>query len=173
MCPSDRQLCMLVGRRFCLVECTVLPPGCVCGLTISRCGAEAMSQIYIPNLAKLSVRQNGTEVVLLFNDRRICSLPWGHALQVARAITAQARRAEEIEKAEQVSFDHGLMLRTGAPFGLALNARVRQAGEHKAAWDRTLRRALPGGVKSQEKVGVPTVRHAAKEKGDGPTKQDN
>jgi hypothetical protein len=119
--------------------------------------------IYAPRLAKLSVRQSGTEVVLLFNGRRVCSLPWGHALQVAQALTVQARRAEELEKHERVAFDHGLMLRTGAPFGLAFNARVRQLGEHAAVWNGKLRRYLPGGVKSKEKVGTPAVRHAKPE----------
>lgn len=116
--------------------------------------------IYIPKLARLTIQQNGTEVVMLFNGRRICSLPWGHALQVARALTIQARRAEEVEKHEQVSFDHGLMLRTGAPFGIAFNRTIRQIGEHKAAWHRSLRRYLPGGVKSQEKLGTPIVTHS-------------
>jgi len=126
-----------------------------------------MGQIYIPKLERLTVRQNGTEVLLLLNGRRVCSLPWGHGLQLARALTIQARRAEEIEKHEQVSFDHGLMQRTGAPFGLAFNRAIRQIGEHKAAWNRSLRRYLPGGVKSQEKLGTPTVRHAKPKESNG------
>jgi hypothetical protein len=113
--------------------------------------------IITPKSETISVRQNGMEVLLLHNGRRVASVPWQHALQLAKAIQATARRAEEIEKHDQVAFDHAIMRRVGAPFGLALNCHVRTLGDQMAAWNSKLRRYLPGGVRSQERLGVPTV----------------
>lgn len=125
--------------------------------------------IHTPHLEQLTIKQDGTQVILLHNGTRVVGMPWGQALVLAKALQTQARRAEEIEKHEQVAFDHALMLRTGAPCGLAFNCKIRAIGEHEAAWNGKLRRYLPGGVKSREKVGTPTLCHApAKEAICGP-----
>lgn len=97
--------------------------------------------------------------MLIESGRAITELPWEAALQLSRAIQAKARRAEEIAKAEAVAMDHAILLRSGAPFGLALNRRVRAFAEHLAVTSRRLQRYMPGGVKSQESLGVPVVRH--------------
>jgi hypothetical protein len=43
------------------------------------------------------------------------------------------------------------------PFGLTDNPVAQAEVAKEAAWNRELRRALPGGVRSSEVVGTPTV----------------
>lgn len=108
----------------------------------------------------ITIRQEGTRVHLIIDGRLVADLPWNAALEVAQAIRAQAGRAEEIAKREQVIFDHALLLRAGSPFGLALDPYLRREAAKVAQWDSTLRRALPGGIRSRETFGTPAiVRH--------------
>lgn len=76
---------------------------------------------------------------------------------LAGALIQQARDAEEQAKAEQVAADAALLLRTGAPFGFTSDPKIRDEAGKQAAHDRTLRRALPGGIKSKEMFGRPAV----------------
>jgi hypothetical protein len=107
--------------------------------------------------SSITIRQEGTRVLLIINGRAVADLPWEAAGEVARAMLVQARKAEEIAKHELVAMDHAILLRVGAPFGLAFDPRIRAEGEKAAQWDSSLRRYLPGGVKSQEKFGTPTI----------------
>lgn len=116
----------------------------------------------------LTIHQEGDRVHLIVNGRIVADLPWNAALEVAQAIRAQAARAEEVAKREQVAYDHAIALRLGLPFGLAFNADIRKLGEQAAQFDRGLRRYLPGGIRSQESVGTPSViRHLPRRKPNG------
>ncbi|MGH9158189.1 MAG: hypothetical protein ACRD1K_20665 [Acidimicrobiales bacterium] len=105
----------------------------------------------------VTVRREGPKVVLLVQGRRLMDLPWGAALELGQAFIHQARRIEEIEKRDQVVFDQAILNRKGIKIGLAVDPRLREQAMQEAHWNSNLRRYLPGGVASQEAVGIPTI----------------
>ena len=81
--------------------------------------------------------------------------PMAHELY--RALIIKAREAEEQDKAAQIAFDAAILLRAGANFGLTSDPRIQEEAKKESAWNSDLRRYMPGGVKSREIFGTPTV----------------
>ena len=107
---------------------------------------------------KALLRQEGDRVLIHINDSTTLNMSWKEAETFWRAIKRKAQAAEEWAKAESIAFDHAILQRVGAPFGgLSSNPEIQALGEHEAAWNRDLRRYIRGGVKKQERVGVPGV----------------
>ena len=84
------------------------------------------------------------------------------ALELAEALRTQAKRAEEWEKASQIAADQAVLLRAGIPIGLTSHPVIQAEAAKIAAWDRDLRRYLPGGVRSQSVVGAPSIHPSAR-----------
>lgn len=103
------------------------------------------------------IRQDGDKVLLVIDGKAIV-LPWDGAIEIGQSLVGCGRKAEEIAKADQVAFDHAIAVRLALPFGFAFNPDVRKLGEQEAANNTQLRRYLPGGIKSEESMGTPTVR---------------
>jgi predicted ATPase len=103
------------------------------------------------------VRQEAACVIVIF-EGKAAVMPWEAADELARAITQKARQAEEVAKAEHIALDQALLLRAGATIGLSNNRWIRRLAGIEAAHNPMLRRFMPGGVKSQEMFGTPTVR---------------
>lgn len=120
-----------------------------------------MTQILIPQYTQLSIRQEGTRVIVLHNGKALMDLTWDAAKQLSRAILIKALLAEEEAKAWDIIADQAILTRTGAPFGLTSNpAMLHEAGK-EAAWNRDLRRYIrgkhAGGIESQATVGTPAI----------------
>jgi hypothetical protein len=107
---------------------------------------------------KTIISQDGTRVAITIDGSYIESMPWQAALELARAITTQAKRAEEWDRALSIAQDQALLLRAGVPIGLSGNPAIKAEAAKQAAWDRDLRRYLTGGVRSNEIVGAPVIR---------------
>lgn len=114
-----------------------------------------MSQILTPTTAR--VRAEGRNVVVIKGGRTVFDMPWDAALALARAIYAKAKEAEEFAHAEAIVLDQAILTRLGVPIGLSDNRDIQQAAGREAAWNSKLRRYLPGGVRSQEIFGTPTI----------------
>lgn len=113
--------------------------------------------IITPNTKSFTIRQEGTRVLLFYGNQLITSMPYQAALELADALRSQGKKAEEIDQAESIIMDQAILLRTGAPFGITNNPAIMGEAAKEAAWNTRLRRALPGGVKSQEAVGTPSI----------------
>ena len=87
------------------------------------------------------------KVLCIANGSLLFDAPVAVALAMWAALCSQQRRLEEEAHAEQIAFDGGLLLRTGAPFGLTDNPKLQHEVAKEAGHNRTLRRALPGGVR--------------------------
>jgi hypothetical protein len=107
----------------------------------------------------LTIRQDGTDVVLVINGKATV-IPWQHADELAAAIRSQARRAEEEAKKELIAADGSILLRKGIPIGLSDRRDIMNEVAHLAQYDRDLRRYIPGGVRSREQFGTPTIRQS-------------
>jgi len=112
---------------------------------------------------RFDIRHEGTTVILIYNGVTVCQLPWQAGLDLAKALQAQSKKAEEIAKAEQLIFDQALLMRSGAPFGLTNHPQIQAEASKEAQWNSELRRRLPGGVKAKGVVGSPAlIRHIPK-----------
>lgn len=120
-----------------------------------------MTRVHVPKVREVTVRQEGDRVLLLEGGRTVLELPWDAAVQLSKAILAQARKAEELVKAEQIIADQALLTRLGTPLGLTNNPAMLKAAANEAAWNRDLRRRVPlkraGGIKSGAVFGTPKL----------------
>jgi len=117
-----------------------------------------MVQIYVPKITRAVVKRDGTDVLIVMDNRKVLALPWDAALELARAITIQARRIEEQVKALSIVKDQALLMRSGAPFGLSSHPDILAEAKKEAIHNKELRKAIPfKGITSQEAVGRPTL----------------
>ncbi len=128
--------------------------------------------IYAPKIRQVSVRHDGTRVVLLERGKVIIELPWDAALDLSKAIHIQAKKAEEIAKAAKIIDDQAFLTRLGVPIGLTSNPAIKKEAAKEAAWNKALRKAIPpakaGGIKSQAVFGTPRlIQKRPKKKGQG------
>lgn len=109
----------------------------------------------------LTIRQDGTRVMLLHQGRCLCSMPWQAALDLAHAIRMQARRAEELDRAPAIIHDQAIVTRLGLRFGLTAHPTLLREACKEAAWNRDLRRYIPSGkargLDRQSVVGAPRL----------------
>jgi hypothetical protein len=113
---------------------------------------------------RVDVRQEATQVVVIRNGTTIFDMPWDAALQLAQAIYTQAKRAEELAKADAIAGDQAILLRLGVPLGLSDRSDIRHEAQQRAAWDSDLRRYIPlrrakgvGGIRSAAAFGTPRI----------------
>ena len=104
-----------------------------------------MSQILIPQYTQVSIRQEGTRVIILHNGKALMDLTWEAAKQLSRAILVKALLAEEEAKAWDIIADQAILTRTRSPFGLTSDLR------------RYIRGKRAGGIESQSVVGTPAI----------------
>lgn len=120
-----------------------------------------MTHIIVPQTRSLNIRQEGDRVVVIEEGRLVLDMPYQGARALARALLAQAARAEEQAKAEAIIADQAILTRLGVPFGLTNTPALLKAAANEAAWNSKLRRYIPpgraGGIASQAVVGTPTV----------------
>ena len=84
-------------------------------------------------------------------------VPWNMALSIGRSLIKQAKIVEEHVKAPGIIKDQALLQRVGFPIGLTNNPAIQKEAMKEAVNSKELRKAFPGGIKSQSAVGTPTV----------------
>lgn len=112
-------------------------------------------------LKEATVRQEGERVLLLHNGRLLFSLPWAAALDLARALFVQGKRAEEEANAARIVIDQAILTRAGFPIGLSNRQDILAEAAKEAAWNSDLRRYMRGpqaaGIANQTVFGTPTI----------------
>lgn len=104
----------------------------------------------------VTIRQEGTSVLLIIEGKAVLNIPWEGAKELARGIQAKALKAEQLAKKELVIYDSAIAFRAGLPFTFSSNPVLRGEAVKVAQYDPKLRRYMPG-IKSREIVGTPTV----------------
>lgn len=112
-----------------------------------------MSDFFIPKVLSVTVRREGSRVMLISKGTTILDLPWDAAKELSKVIRVQAARAEQTAKVEAVISDQAFLIRKGIPIALTPNPEVFKEAGKEAAHDRFLRRAIPGGVPTKVKFG--------------------
>lgn len=105
---------------------------------------------------EVRVQRDGDRVVIV-GLPAVTSMSWQKATEFARAILAQARRAEEEAKAEDIAIDQAFLARAGVPLRLTERADIMDAARIEAQHNTALRKQLPGGVRAEPTIGVPGV----------------
>lgn len=113
---------------------------------------------------RCNVRQEGAKVRVNIDNHTFLELDPRAALEFARMLKSVARQADEWAHAERIVADSALLMRTGAPCTLSSHPTILDAARSEAAWNRDLRRYLPGGVKARGVFGTPNVVKHAGEK---------
>lgn len=108
------------------------------------------------SIKHIQIIQEGNQVIFVYDGRPL-KMHWQSAIEIAKLIHTQAKKAEEQDNAIQIATDHAILFRAGFPIGLTSRPDIQEEAEHIAQYDRDLRRFMPGGVKSQERVGTPTI----------------
>jgi len=112
---------------------------------------------------KLRILQSGSDVILLKDGMLILEGGWDKMLELAQAIIKVSHLAEEWDKILTIAADNAVLIRAGVPIGLTNHPEIKKESIKLAINDRNLRRYMPGGVKSKEVFGTPTIiRGAAK-----------
>lgn len=107
-------------------------------------------------ITRITIGADGPRVLLTIEGKTV-SMPWEAADELALALRQKARAAEEEAKALLIAKDHAILLRLGVPLGLTDRADIRAEAAGIARYDRDLRRYLPGGIRSREHFGTPTI----------------
>jgi hypothetical protein len=103
------------------------------------------------------VRPEGAKVMVNIDSRVYLELEPRAAQQLAAALQQAGLVADEVLQAERIARDSAILMRAGEPFTLSDNPKILAEAAKQAAWDRELRTAMPGGVKSESIVGLPSL----------------
>ena len=106
------------------------------------------------------MRREGEHVLVQFTDGGksfVLQLEGKVAVEIGRMLMQQGRLAEEWACAERIARDSAILLRAGANITLGNHPEILEEAKKLSAWDSDLRRYLPGGVKSREAFGAPTI----------------
>ena len=101
----------------------------------------------------------GAKIHLVIDGKVIGSGHWTQFEAMCRAGIRACKQAEEYEQHDRMATDQALLLRTGAPFGMATRPDVMELAKHKAVNDREIRKkVLPmQGVKAKEVIYGPKI----------------
>lgn len=116
-------------------------------------------ELALQPLPRTAVRTDGPRVLVLIDHRKGFDCGAAEALELCGAIKGLARQAETHDKAEAIVFDHALLTRAGVPLGLSDDLRMHAEVAKQTAWNRDLRRAIPG-IASREVFGTPTLKRS-------------
>lgn len=117
--------------------------------------------IWTPRTQQATIRQEGKRVLVFVNGQLVMDLPWEAALELAKAITVKARKAEELAKANQIIEDEAILARAGVPLSLTDHPDIRKEAFTLAAWGSKLRRYIrQNRIDEHVKVFPPEVKHA-------------
>ncbi len=126
-----------------------------------------MTNFLIPKSDRVKVKQDGDNVIIESQSGMIVVIPWDAALELSKAITTQAKRVEEWQKANGIIADQAILIRLGIPLGLTNNSAIQKEAFKEAQYNSDLRRYITGnrvkGIPSEERFGTPTlIQHSPK-----------
>lgn len=99
-----------------------------------------------------------SRTLLILNGQAVASIPWQACNEIADSFRRAARAGEEYEKANIIIAQDAALVRTGAPFALSNNPKIREAAYSDAQWDSAARKAMPlRGAPSPRAVGTPSL----------------
>lgn len=116
-----------------------------------------MTDLLVPKAQKLTIHQEGSRVSLIVDGQRVLDMTWQQCLELGRALMYQARKAEELTKADQVIMDQAMLMRAGFPMRLATNNDMVKIAGNEAAWNSELRRHMPNNLEQYGVMFPPTV----------------
>lgn len=87
---------------------------------------------------------------------QVQELPYQTVIEIAKGLLVSAKMAEEYANANKIIFDHAILTRSGAPFGLSNNKVIKDEVRKETAWNSILRRYMKRN-KAKEVFGTPTL----------------
>lgn len=109
---------------------------------------------------QLQLRRDPSDLsrtLILLNGEVVGSIPWQGCDEIAKSFVMAARTGEQYAKAAEIAQADALLIRTGAPFALSNDPKIREEAYKEAQWGNA-RKGMPLlGVPSPKAVGTPSV----------------
>jgi hypothetical protein len=102
---------------------------------------------------QITFRHVGDRVVVLNSGALVLDLKWDAALAFGQALVAQARRAEEEAKANQIVLDQAVLIRSGVDFPMTAHPKIQEEALKESRWNRLLRRFIAPTKPMPERIG--------------------
>lgn len=119
-----------------------------------------MAKISVPKLRVLRVLNDGNRIIVIEEGKTVLNIPWEMADNLSKALTKYARKAEEMDKVDQIVRDQAILMRAGTPIGLSNNTDIQKEAVKEALYNKKLRRVMPnkmGNIESKENFGTPSL----------------
>lgn len=104
------------------------------------------------SIAQITVRWEGERVIVIRNGQLVHDVHYQAALEIAQAMIAQARKAEEWAKKDQIVIDQAIITRAGLTLPVATHPKIRAEAMKESRWNGMLRRFMPR-ARPAEKIG--------------------
>jgi hypothetical protein len=99
-----------------------------------------------------------TRTLIVLNGKAVASVPWQTCDEIAKSFTRAARAGEEQEKANSIVLAEAALIRSGAPFSLTSDSKIRDDAFTEAQWNSHMRKRMPmRGAPSKKRLGTPTI----------------
>lgn len=98
-----------------------------------------------------------TRTLLILDGKVRACIPWQQCDEIAKSFTRAARAGEQYEKANLIIPAEAALIRTGAPFALSNDPKIRDAAYAEAQWGDARKQMPMRGVPSPRQLGVPSV----------------
>lgn len=107
---------------------------------------------------EILIKWEEERVIVIRNGTLVHDLHWKAALDLCRAIYAQACKAEEWANKDRLVLDQSILLRAGSPLPLTDNLAIQEEAMRQSRWNRMLRRYMPVAPSIPEQIGHIKVR---------------
>lgn len=107
-----------------------------------------------------SLEDSDQPVSLIFNSKKVLSLPLAVLNSLISSLISVAKEAENESNVSQLISDQALLMRQGNTLGLTDNKEILKEAHQESQWNRDLRRYLRDtsrSVKSEELVRIPSI----------------
>jgi hypothetical protein len=105
------------------------------------------------SIAQFTVKWEGDRVIVIRNGELVHDVHWQAALEIAAAMIAQARKAEEWANKDRIVIDQAILVRAGSSLPLATHPKIQAEALQQSRWNSMLRRFMPNPKPMPDKIG--------------------
>lgn len=106
---------------------------------------------------RLDFKLEGSSIHMVVDGKYIGTFPWQKAQETGRILHHLGKKAEQYAKANELIVADAALIRTGAPFSLTDDRKIRGAAFAEAQWGGTRKRIPLAGIPSPKRCGTPSL----------------
>lgn len=113
--------------------------------------------ILVPQFRSVTLRRDADTIYLIEDGHVVFSANYKAAIEIAKAIIAQAKVIEEENAAMAIARDQAILTKAGVPISLTGNQAILEEAKTLMKYDKQIKEIKPVGGINKGKVGTPTV----------------